>query len=73
VLSYRERGEAAHREADEHTAHADTLPMNDPDELHILGWAQVQLLQAVYAELRHGNDQAAAAPAGPDKGARTAA
>jgi hypothetical protein len=46
--------------AEDNLADAGTVPLGTSDELGSLGWAQVNLLRAIYHELRYGNDLAAA-------------
>ena len=60
VQPERARAEELFEVAQANLANADGVELGEPAELGSLAWAQVHLLKAIYHELRHGNDQAAA-------------
>ncbi len=55
--------EQCYKIAEDHLDDVDGMRSGTPEELSSLGAAQVELLKAIYYEMRHGNDLAAAAAA----------
>lgn len=56
----RARAEDLFALAQDNLADGDGVELGAAAELGSLAWAQVHLLKAIYHEVRHGNDQAAA-------------